>query len=243
MRLKAQQIHQFEAVKAEMSKQIDILRQKDEKGFDQMRTRVYQNTTSFYKEQMNLIDAYQKEHIANLAQLNSNLFDQLKSGLEQLQKESPELLKIAEDHNSQEFVKLDVGGEPVSTTLQVLRKVKGSKLEKLMSENLALNTDICGKIIIDSNPIYFKQMIDFLKSDCDQDYLPDMSEKTLFNGTVKECQKWGILPPGTPEFLVNEKAKMLQSELESTPDLSSRQALDKWKMTGPLNFAFLAEKS
>ena len=60
---------------------------------------------------------------------------------------------------------MDVGGTKISVDKKILHKVKGSDLPKILTDRNTYPISNQGRIFIDRNPIVFKHMIDYLRSD------------------------------------------------------------------------------
>ena len=97
---------------------------------------------------------------------------------------------IKNQFNEGDFVKLNVGGHGIETTLETLTKIKGSKLERLFSNELNLKKDYEGKVMIDADPFNFRGMLTYLRSGRYE--LPDQSEKTIYSAIEREIKRWEV---------------------------------------------------
>ena len=120
--------------------------------------------------------------------------------------------------NEGDFVKLNVGGQGIETTLETLTKIKGSKLERLFSNELDLKKDFEGRVMIDADPSDFRGMLNYLRSG--RSHLPDQSEKTIYSAIEREIKRWEVDKNlMSVDFKLDKRATAIVEEFKTKPKL------------------------
>lgn len=122
-------------------------------------------------------------------------------------------------HNSDQIVKLNVGGTPKLVSKALLTSVKDSLLAKTFSGKHNLKM-IDGHIFLDRDPSIFDMVLNYLRYD--GTYMPqnlDAQTKTLY---VMEVDYWGI---GPKKYIETKFPQDLLEMLKTNPkiDISSNK--------------------
>ena len=81
-------------------------------------------------------------------------------------------------------------GDIISTELDTLKKIRGSKLEWMFSGKFVLEKDLEGAIKLDFDPTVFKNVLRYVESD--RTVLPPLTNPTLRKKVVDEIKESGL---------------------------------------------------
>ncbi|KAI1710369.1 BTB/POZ domain-containing protein [Ditylenchus destructor] len=118
---------------------------------------------------------------------------------------------------SKVWVRLNVGGQVFQTTTETLSRYPESFLDRLVNGGLSSDKDETGAFLIDSDPEYFRTILNYLRSDA---VSLDNNEKTL-KDLLREADFYNIQP------LVDEINKALSTRADEPSEEDSAIILRK----------------
>jgi hypothetical protein len=144
--------------------------------------------------------------------------------------------------STSDIIELSCRGEPLIASLKTLKKIRGSRLEQMLSGKVELSYNKEGKIFLDYDRQEVIDILNYCKSD--RTWLPDAANKTRRAQAEANIKRLG-LDKGltTPSTLMTNLAKEYQKVLDTEPNFEhfdSKAGLELWKKHGPVKLSWLA---
>lgn len=198
---------------------------------------------TFCQNQAKLAEVAQKK-IAETS-FKSEKLEQLKADLTNQKSQATELIEFVDKLSPPDAIELSCRGVVIATSLKILKKIRGSKLEQIFSGKVAHGYDKYGRTFLDIDPAVFHHVLNYLSHD--RTLLPPAEDSMMRKLVETEIEVLGLDKGlASPATLTTNVAKELQA-IYNTKPCSSRwnilPALQIWNKKGPVKLSWIAENA
>lgn len=163
-----------------------------------------QRINAFCKSQINHVKNAQEKQAAST--INSDGLENLKADLITQRLQASQLVKFADELSPVDTIEISCRGEVITTSMALLKKIRGSQLEQMMSGKVAHGYDKAGRPFFNIEKAVFQHIIDYLRSD--RQRLPPAQDATLLRSVEADIVILSLEKGlATPHTLTTKLAK------------------------------------